>query len=171
MPELPDPLPSPAVAFVDLDAIASNYRFLRDRVAPREIIAVVKADAYGHGAPEVARRLAAEGVRRFAVAHSGEGIALRRAGIGGEILVLSRAEPYELPELRAYGLTPSLYDLAQAEAMAAAASGGPRLPVHVELDTGMGRAGIRPEDVDALAGILARSPSLEVAGTFANLSA
>jgi len=171
MPELPDPLPSPAVAFVDLDAIASNYRFLRDRVAPREIIAVVKADAYGHGAPEVARRLAAEGVRRFAVAHSGEGIALRRAGIGGEILVLSRAEPYELPELRAYGLTPSLYDLAQAEAMAAAASGGPRLPVHVELDTGMGRAGIRPEDVDALGGILARSPSLEVAGTFANLSA
>ncbi|HEX4441716.1 MAG TPA: alanine racemase, partial [Thermoanaerobaculia bacterium] len=70
------PLPAPAVAFVDLDAVASNYRWIRDRVAPREVIAVVKADAYGHGAAEVARRLAAEGARRFAVAHTAEGVAL-----------------------------------------------------------------------------------------------
>ena len=165
-------LPSPAVAFVDLDAIAANYRAIRDLVAPRGVIAVVKADAYGHGAREVARRLAAEGARRFAVAHAAEGIALRRAGVEGEILLLSHAEPAELPIQRAYGLTPVLYDVAQAAELAEAVRGsGPPLAVHVELDTGMGRAGIRPEDVGELAALLSRSPSLEVAGTFANLSA
>ena len=58
----------PARALVDLDAIAANYRLLRARVAPRPVYAVVKADAYGHGATAVARRLAAEGADRFAVA-------------------------------------------------------------------------------------------------------
>ncbi|HEX4439913.1 MAG TPA: alanine racemase, partial [Thermoanaerobaculia bacterium] len=142
------------------------------RVAPREVIAVVKADAYGHGAAEVARRLAAEGARRFAVAHTAEGVALRRAGVAGEVLLLSHAEPTELAAQRAYGLTPAIYDLAQAEtlAAAAAASGGP-VAVHVELDTGMGRAGVRPDEAGALASLLARSPSLRVAGVFANLSA
>ena len=167
----PPPLPSPAVAYVDLDAIASNYRVIRDLVAPRGVIAVVKADAYGHGAREVARRLAAEGARRFAVAHASEGIALRRAGVEGEILLLSHAEPDELPVVKAYGLTPVLYDVAQAAVLAESARGSDRpLPVHLELDTGMGRAGIRPEDLDELAALLERTASLEVAGTFANLS-
>jgi alanine racemase len=167
-----EPLPAPAVAYVDLDAIASNYRWIRDRVAPREVIAVVKADAYGHGAPAVARRLAAEGVRRFAVAHAAEGVVLRRAGVPGEVLVLSHAEPPELPLMRAYGLTPALYDLAQAAALAEAsrAAGGAPMAVQVELDTGMGRAGVRLGDAPALGALLARSPSLSVAGTFANLS-
>jgi alanine racemase len=75
----------PVRALVDLDAIASNYRTIRERVGPNRLIyAVVKADAYGHGAPAVARRLAAEGVERFAVAHTEEGVALRRAGVRGE---------------------------------------------------------------------------------------
>ena len=166
------PLLAPAVAFVDLDAIAANYRAIRDRVAPRDVIAVVKANAYGHGAREVARTLAAQGARRFAVAHTAEGVGLRRAGVGGEILLLSHAEPAELPIQRAYGLTPVLYDMAQAAELARAVRGsGPPLAVHVELDTGMGRAGIRPEDVGELAAFLSRSPSLAVAGTFANLSA
>src|SRR5689334_74442 len=165
-----EPLPAPAVAYIDLDAIASNYRFLRDRVTPREVIAVVKADAYGHGAAHVALRLAAEGAGRFAVAHTAEGVALRRAGVRGEILLLSHAEPAELPIQRAYALTPAVYDLAQAAALAAAAASGSPVAVHVELDTGMGRAGIRPDEAAALASLLARSPSLEVAGVFANLS-
>ncbi len=137
---------SPVRALVSLDAIASNYRLIRDRVGPaRAVYAVVKADAYGHGATAVARRLAAEGVDRFAVAHTEEGVALRRAGVGGEILLLSHAEPSDLPRQRAYGLTPVLYDLAQARAVAQASAGGSSEPlrVHLELDTGMGRAGIR----------------------------
>jgi alanine racemase len=161
----------PARALVDLDAIAANYRLLRERVAPRPVYAVVKADAYGHGATAVARRLAAEGADRFAVAQTGEGVALRRAAVGGEILVLSHAEAEELSRLRAYGLTPALFDVAQAAAFAAAARGlSEPLRVHVELDTGMGRAGIRPEDLGAMIAVLASAPGLSVVGTFANLS-
>ena len=159
-------------AIVDLGAIAANYRLLRSRVAPRPVYAVVKADAYGHGAPAVARRLAREGADRFAGAHTGEGVALRRAAVAGEILVLSRAEAPELPRLRAYGLTPALYDAAQAADFAEAARGlDEPLRVHLELDTGMGRAGIRPEGLDAVIGMLAAARGLSVAGTFANLSA
>ena len=106
---------------------------------------MVKADAYGHGAVPVAARLAREGADRFAVANPEEGAALRRGGIAGEILVLSRVDPEDVPRLAAYGLTPTLYDAAQAEAIAAAAGASPScpLPVHLELDTGMGRAGFR----------------------------
>ena len=162
----------PAVrALVDLDAIASNYRFLAARVAPRPVYAVVKADAYGHGAGPVAARLALEGADRFAVANVEEGAALRRAGVAGEVLVLSRAEPEELPRLSAYGLTPALYDTSQAEAMAAAAGRRAEpLRVHLEIDAGMGRAGIRPEEIDRVIGVLRNARGLALAGTFANLS-
>ena len=164
-------LAAPAIAAVDLDAIASNYRLLRDRVAPREVYAVVKADAYGHGAPAVARRLAAEGAARFAVAQADEGVALRRSGVAGEILVLSLAEASELPRLRAYGLTPALYDLGQLRDLAAATRGDTDpIGVHVELDTGMGRAGFRAESLGDAIEVLRAAPGLRVVGTFANLS-
>jgi len=145
---------------------------VRDRVAPgRAVYAVVKADAYGHGAPAVARRLADEGADRFAVAHTEEGVALRRAGVRGEVLLLSHAEPSELARQRAYGLTPVLYDPVQARAMAQAAATLPEpVRVHLELDTGMGRAGIRPEELDSMIALLKASPRLSLAGTFANLS-
>lgn len=162
----------PVRATIDLDAIASNYRLLRERVGPnRAVYAVVKADAYGHGAPAVARRLAGEGADCFAVAHTEEGVALRRAGVRGEVLLLSHAEPSDLPRQRSYGLTPTLYDSAQARAIAQAAIGlAEPVRVHLEIDTGMGRAGIRPEELDSMIALLKASPRLELAGTFANLS-
>lgn len=164
---------TPARAIVDLDAIARNYRFLRARVGPgRVLYAVVKAEAYGHGAATVARRLAMEGADHFAVAHADEGVTLRRAGIAGEILLLSHAEPSDLARQRAYGLAPTLYDRGQAEALVLAARGLPeRLRVHLELDTGMGRTGIRPEELDAVIALLKGTKWVELAGTFANLSA
>lgn len=163
--------PLPVRALVDLDGIASNYRFLADRVAPRRLYAVVKADAYGHGAGPVAARLARAGADRFAVANPEEGTALRRGGIAGEILVLSRVDPEDVPRLAAYGLTPTLYDAAQAEGIAAAAKGASvPLPVHLELDTGMGRAGFRPEELDFVVALFRHAPGLRLAGTFANLS-
>jgi alanine racemase len=162
----------PTRAIIDLDAIARNYCFLRDRVgAGRAVYAVVKANAYGHGAAAVARRLEVEGADRFAVAGTEEGVALRRAGVGGEVLLLSCAEPEELPRQHAYGLTPTIYDLAQAEALLAASrriSG--RIVVELELDTGMGRAGIRPEELDRLIAMWKRDRRADLAGTFANLS-
>ena len=163
--------PLPVRALVDLDGIASNYRFLADRVAPRRLYAVVKADAYGHGAGPVAARLARAGADRFAVANPEEGTALRRGGIAGEILVLSRVDPEDVPRLAAYGLTPTLYDAAQAEGIVAAAKGlSVPLPVHLELDTGMGRAGFRPEELDFVVALFRHAPGLRLAGTFANLS-
>ena len=161
----------PVRAVVDLDAIASNYRVLARRVAPRPVYGVVKADAYGHGAAPVASRLAREGADRFAVANADEGVALRRAGVPGEILVLSSAEPVDIPRIRAYGLTPALYDSGQAEAIAAAARGlAEPLRVHLELDTGMGRAGFRLEELDFVIALLRGAPHLRLSGTFANLS-
>ncbi len=157
---------------MDLGAIARNYRRVQQRIGKRtEIIPVVKADAYGHGAVRVARRLEGEGARRFAVAIAEEGIALRRAGVSGEILLLNFSDPADLPLHRAYGLTPTLYGLSQAQGFAAAAASlSSPLPVHLKLDTGMGRLGVRPEDVGAFIELLRRSPQLAVAGTFMNFS-
>jgi alanine racemase len=162
----------PTFASIDLGAIARNYRLLRDRVgAGREVIAVVKADAYGHGAGPVARRLEREGASRFAVAVAEEGVALRRAGVTGEILLLNFSDPGDVGTHRAYGLAPALYDLAQARGFADAAAGfGEPLPVHIKLDTGMGRIGFRPEELGALSDVLRRARGLRVAGTFSNLA-
>jgi alanine racemase len=161
----------PVRAVIDLDAIASNYRFLAGRVAPRPVYAVVKADAYGHGAVPVAATLASVGAERFAVANPDEGEALRRGGVGGEILVLSRVDPADVPRLVAYGLTPALYDAVQAEGIAAAARrASPPLPVQLELDTGMGRAGFRLEQLDFVIALLRDAPGLRLEGTFCNLS-
>lgn len=161
----------PTRAVIDLGAIARNYRLLQDRVGRLTIISVVKADAYGHGAGPVARRLEREGATRFAVAVAEEGVALRRAGVGGEILLLNYSDPEDVGLHRAYGLVPALYDIAQAGAFSAA-TGGFRdpLPVHLKVDTGMGRLGFRCEELPALADVLKRSSGLSVAGTFSNLA-
>ena len=111
----------PTCATIDLDAIASNYRFLRERIgAERALYCVVKADAYGHGAGAVAGRLEREGASRFAVAIAEEGIALRRAGVRGEVLLLNYSDPADAGLHRAYRLVPSLYDLEQAGGFAQA---------------------------------------------------
>ena len=154
---------------MDLSAICRNYRFLAARAAPAAVIPVVKADAYGHGAVAVAGRLRAEGARVFAVAMPEEGVALRRAGIGGEILILSWADPEDLPLHRAYGLTPALFDLPQIKAFAEAARGFPTpLPVHLKLDTGMGRLGVRPAELPEAIELLRGARGLALAGTLTN---
>jgi alanine racemase len=164
-------LSRPTQAVVDLGAIARNYRRLKERVGERvEVFPVVKADAYGHGAAPVARRLAKEGARTFAVAIVEEGIELRRAGISGGILLLNHSDPSAAPLCRDYAITPALYDLSHAAGFAGAASGfSSPLPVHAKFDTGMGRLGILPSEAGELAGIL-RGSKLSLAGVFAQLS-
>jgi alanine racemase len=162
----------PTRASIDLDAIARNYRLLRDRVGgERGVFCVVKGDAYGHGAAAVARRLSREGATRFAVAVAEEGIALRRAGVEGEILLLNYSDPSDAGALRAYGLVPSLYDLRQAHEFGEATRKfSDPLPVHLKLDTGMGRIGFALEKLGAISELLRGSPGLRVAGTFSNLA-
>jgi alanine racemase len=161
----------PTRAVVDLGAIAKNYRFLAERVSPASVIPVVKADAYGHGAAAVARRLEAEGARTFGVAMAEEGVALRRAGLGCDILILGFASAGDAGLHRAYGLTPSLYGLDQAGEFARAAASLPSpQPVHLKIDTGMGRLGFGMRELPAAIELLKASRGLELAGLYSNLS-
>jgi alanine racemase len=158
-------------AVVDLDAIASNYQTLKSRAGGRDVYAVVKADAYGHGALPVARRLGAAGALRFGVAIAEEGIALRRGGIAGEILILGAADPADAALDRGYGLAAAIHDPSQARRFAdATACFAQPLRVHLKLDSGMGRLGVRPEELAELTGILRRAPGLAVDGVFTQLA-
>jgi alanine racemase len=156
---------------VRLDAIASNYRLLVALAGGRAVYPVVKADAYGHGAVPVARRLAREGAACFAVASVEEAVALRRGGVPGDILILGVASPAAATICRAYGLTPAVHDPDQARGLARETASFERpLPVHVKLDTGMGRLGVRPEGVAELARSLAGAAHLSVVGAFTQLA-
>jgi alanine racemase len=159
-------------AIVDLGAIARNYRLLHGRVGEKvAVIPVLKADAYGHGAAAVARRLAAERANRFAVGDAREGIGLRRAGVPGEILLLNFCEAKDLPLCRGYGLTPTLYDMEQARGFKQASAGAAApLPVQLKLDTGLGRLGFRPEQLPDLAELLRAAPGLRIEGVFSHLA-
>ncbi len=147
---------------IDLDILDSNFEALRKQVGPeREILLVVKADAYGHGAVEVARAAASRGVRQFGVATLHEGMQLRGAGLSEDIWVLSPLLASEIPQALAHGLEPTLPSLEFARALSAQAlAHGRPSRVHVEVDTGMGRTGVDATEavefltaIDALPGL------------------
>lgn len=156
----------PTHALVDLDALAHNFALARRAAGPRDVIAVVKADAYGHGAVAVARRLAAEGCTRFAVATLAELAALRRAGIGAPVLLLGGVQDArEAAVALALGATPVLHHEAQRALIeAAAAARGHRAGVHVEVDSGMHRLGVPVREAVELAARVAASPHLALEG-------
>jgi alanine racemase len=151
----------PTRAEIDLDAIAHNVRVLRARVAPSDLLAVVKADGYGHGAVEVAGAALGAGATRLGVALVEEGQQLRDAGFDAPILVLSEPHPTSFGDLVALGLTATLYTPDGIDAAAAAVrAGGSALPVHLKVDTGMRRVGTAPEDAVALARSIAERGEL-----------
>lgn len=161
-----------AEALVDLGAIAQNLRATRALLPPGvDIIAVVKANAYGHGAVEVARALAAAGARRFAVAYVEEGLLLRDAGIAAPILLLGPTPPEAAEEVVAHRLSPVVFDLALAERLSAAAvRAGCPVAVHLEVDTGMARQGVSPPEAPAMAGKLAHLPGLRLEGLMSHFA-
>ena len=151
---------------VDLEALAHNAAVLQGALSPgQELMAVVKADAYGHGAVPVCRRLRRAGVRAFAVACLAEGIALRKAGIRGTILILGYTPPEEAPLLRRWRLTQTVADAAHGRALA---DQGCPVRVHLALDTGMHRLGIPAGDREAIAALY-RLPHLRIEGVFSHL--
>jgi alanine racemase len=157
----------PTRAVVDLSAIASNLRLLSGRAAPAEVMPVVKADAYAHGAVPVARRLEAEGVRRLAVATLEEARELRSAGIRARIYLLSSGDPEDVAEAAALGVAPVLHDPPQVRAMAeAAALLSTPLDVQLKLDTGLTRIGIREEELSGVLDVLRAARGLRIVGTF-----
>lgn len=156
-------------AEVLLDAIGHNFRVVRDAANGRKILAVVKADAYGHGVVPVARRLQAEGVDGFGVALAEEGLELREAGIDRAILVLNGIHGGAHRDIIAAGLTPVVYEISEAGAFEAVSDGRP-IDVHLKVDTGMGRLGVPLADLDGFLRELRRFPSIRIAGLMTHLS-
>jgi len=164
---------SPHRAWIEVDhaAIRTNLGLLRSMVGEAQVIAVVKANAYGHGAVAVARTLVAAGVERLAVATIDEGRELREAGIRAPLMLLWGVGPDEAAEVVALGLEPIVYDeegvrLLEGEAGRA----GSRLSVHLKVDSGLGRQGAGPDEALAVAASVARSPYLDLAGTMSHLA-
>ncbi|HET9795903.1 MAG TPA: alanine racemase [Thermoanaerobaculia bacterium] len=162
--------PRRTAARIDLSAIAGNFRAIRER-SGRRVLAVVKANAYGHGAAAVARALEAAGADFFCVAIAEEGIELRRAGIRSPILLLNFADAGDAAVHRAFALTPALWSLEQIRAFSSAtAAWRDPLPVHVKIDSGLSRLGIFPGEVAEAAALLASSPGLRVEAAFSHFS-
>ena len=160
----------PVWAEVDLDAVRHNVGEVRRLVGPKtKIMAVVKADGYGHGAVPVARAALAAGAEWLGVSLPEEGIALRRAGITAPVLVLGPLQPAQVEPVLKYGLTPTVCHLEAAEALSAAA-GGRRVGIHVKVDTGMGRIGLMPEEVLPFIRRVCALPGIELGGVFSHLA-
>jgi alanine racemase len=160
---------SPHRAWVEIDhhAIRANLALVR-RLAPgAAVIAVVKANAYGHGELPVARTLVDAGVERLAVATLDEATRLRASGIDVPILLLWGIGPAEVNDVATLGLEPIVYD----EATVALLERAPApVRVHLKVDTGLGRQGIEPGAAIGLAARIGRSPSVSLAGTMSHLA-
>ena len=135
-------------AEIDLDAIVENVRAIQRHVGEHvEIIAVVKANAYGHGAEQVARAALQAGAVRLAVHRAAEGVELRRAGVDAPILVMGDTPADGAGQVAEWRLTPSLISMEFAQALSAQAGAlGVVIPVHVKVDTGMSRYGLMPDE-------------------------
>lgn len=129
---------------IDLDAIVHNYQLVKKRVAPGcRVLAVIKADAYGHGAVEVAQALAQDGADYFAVSSIEEALELRQAKIGTPLLILGYTDAEMAPLLARRQITQTVTGLEHAGALnRAAKKAGVRLRVHIKVDTGMARLGL-----------------------------
>src|SRR5687767_2398884 len=135
-------------AEVDLSALRENLAWIRHRVGSGvKVITVVKADAYGHGLKPIAGVLMQSGTDIFGVANLAEAQAIRSVGKGWPILMLGACLPHEIPIAARDQIMPTISSVDEAERFAAT---GHRLAVHVKVDTGMGRIGVKPEDAFAL---------------------
>jgi alanine racemase len=160
------------VATIRLAAIRANFATAAKLAAGREVIAVIKADGYGHGASPVARALVEAGCRRFAVATVAEAAALRDAGVRDSILVLGGVyDAAEASEAIARDLVPVIHHAGHVQLLAArAGERGRRVPVHVEVDTGMRRMGVAPEEAPALLEAVAANPHLALEGVYSHFA-
>ena len=158
-------------AEIDLDALAHNYRLLRGLAPEARFLGLVKANAYGHGAIPVAKKLEALGADMLAVACLDEAVELREAGIVIPILCLGQTPPELAPELLEYDITQTVGDLETGKALSAAAvAAGKTLTIHVKVDTGMGRLGFVGPAVNEEIRALCALPGLEAEGIFTHFA-
>jgi alanine racemase len=163
----------PTWAEIDLDALASNFRLVRERVGHGvKVMAVVKANAYGHGAVACARRLSAEGADWFAVAMPEEAIELRRAGLVQPILSLGGFWNGQEQLCLKDSIVPVVYRLDMIEALDRAAREAQMVAdVHLKIDSGMGRLGVRYDEVAAFADALRPFKNIRVDGVMTHFAA
>jgi alanine racemase len=156
---------------VDLDVIATNARRLASEVAPAELMAVIKADGYGHGAVPVARAAVAGGARWLGVALVEEALELRQAGISAPILVLSEPHPAAADVCVDQRIAVTLCTEAGVRVfgMAGRLAGRP-LPAHLKVDTGMHRQGCAPADLPELVRVALAERGLEVEGLWSHFA-
>lgn len=159
-------------AEINLAAFERNLKRIQHAL-PKEVryVAVVKADAYGHGMPQIVRRLMQSGVDYFAVANVGEAAEIRHMGSGWPILVLSPVLPEEQQALIDYDLTATISTYDEATRLNALAEGHRHpLKVHLKVDTGMGRLGVWHEDADQLFQYIRSLPHLQLEGIYTHFS-
>jgi alanine racemase len=159
-------------AEIDLDAIAFNIRAFKRHVGEKvELIAVVKANAYGHGAIPVAEAALAAGAERLAVHRMIEGVELRKAGIQAPILIMGYTPPDGAELAATWQLTPSLMTLEFARALSARATAlGLKIPVHIKVDSGMSRYGLMPEEVVEFLQSISGLPGISLEGLFTHFA-
>ncbi len=156
-------------AEIDLEAIAENTRAIKRWVGPStEIIAIIKANAYGHDEVEVARTVLTAGATRLAVHRTIDGVRLRREGIDAPILILGYTPPSGLPMVIEHHLTPTIIDIEVARQLNAIAPHP--IPIHVKVDTGMSRYGLFPDEVVPFLDLVATLPNLWVEGLFSHFA-
>jgi len=162
----------PSRVDIDLEALASNVRLIKAKVgADTGIMAVVKANAYGHGAVAVARIALRNGASCLAVANMAEAVQLRRAGIAAPILVLSYVPSASIPLAVEHDITVSLFDIGQMarfQNIARATCGA--LKAHIKVDSGMGRLGILPGEVREILTTLRSCDAIQVEGIYTHFS-
>lgn len=163
----------PTWAEINLSALAANFRAIKDRVGPDiKVMAVVKADAYGHGAIRCAQRLADEGADWFGVALPEEGVELRSAGISQPILCLGGFWERQAALCLQHRLVPAVFRLDLLEELdSAAKESGTTADVHLKVDTGMGRLGVRFDQVPEFLSAFAKFKHLHLDGLMTHFAA
>lgn len=161
----------PTVAEIDLQALKRNATLLGELVKPAGVVAVMKADAYGHGAVACARALAPL-VWGFAVSLVEEGVELRRTGIESPIIVMGGFYGHAHLDMVAYNLTPVVFHVGDIERFGRAADelAAGRVGIHLKVDTGMARLGVRPERLGRLLDEVRRIPGVMITGLCTHLA-
>lgn len=156
----------PTVAEIDLDALRSNYQALKSLSRRGEMMVVVKADAYGHGATTVSRVLRAEGCGHFGVATIDEARELRESGLDARIYLQAGFFPEQAGDVVALDLTPFVFDASTIAPLdrAASAAGRRSFPIHLKIDSGATRLGLMPSDLPDAIAALQSSRSLMLEG-------
>ena len=151
---------------INLNALQENCRAIQKRVgSDTKILAVVKSDAYGHGMIPSAQALSEIGVNAFGVGEVHEAVSLREAGVKGDIVIFLGARETEYEEVVHFGLQPVIFDIRQLETLASfAGSKEAQVGVHLKVDTGMGRLGVMPAELEKYAAVIRKEKGLFFAG-------